>query len=210
MKAPPPRATVGIAAFTAACHLVLSLTRLNDLATVLAGFVPARMIGMRWAPEAVPAVLTPLSGSLVHANLLHVGFNLLMLVFCGRFVEAAIGARGFIVLYVVGAYVAALFQFLSDPGGMVPMIGASGAVSAVVGAYALLYGQQRTKGWGPFSARFLHVLWLAAAWVGLQLLIGVAGTGGMPGTIAIAAHIGGFLAGLALARPLLLWKYRGA
>ena len=60
------------------------------------------------APEAVPALLTPLSASLVHANLLHVGFNLMMLVFCGRFVEAAIGGRGFLVLYGVGAYVAAL------------------------------------------------------------------------------------------------------
>ena len=55
----------------------------------------------------------------------------------------------------------------------------------------------------------MHVVWLAAAWIGIQLMIGVAGLGGAT-RIAIGAHIGGFLAGLALARPLLLWRYRGA
>ncbi|RZM08071.1 MAG: rhomboid family intramembrane serine protease, partial [Sphingomonas sp.] len=49
---------------------------------------------------------------------------------------------------------------------------------------------------------------LAAAWIGIQLLMGIAGLGGL--TIAIGAHIGGFLAGLVLARPLLAWRYRGA
>jgi membrane associated rhomboid family serine protease len=53
------------------------------------------------------------------------------------------------------------------------------------------------------------VLWLAAAWIGVQLLTGLAGLGGGP-LVAIGAHIGGFLAGLALARPLLLWRYRKA
>ena len=89
------------------------------------------------------------------------------------------------------------------------MIGASGALSAVVGAYALLFGQSRARAIGQFSAGVVHVVWLAAAWIGIQLMIGVAGLGGF-GTIAIGAHIGGFLAGLAMARPLLLWRYRHA
>ena len=62
-------------------------------------------------------------------------------------------------------------------------------------------------------AGVVHVVWLAAAWIGIQLLMGLAGFGssvGANGPIAIGAHIGGFLAGLVLARPLLLWRYRAA
>ena len=89
------------------------------------------------------------------------------------------------------------------------MIGASGAISALLGAYALLYGQRRASVGNPRFGNALNVLWLAAAWVGLQLLIGLA-MSGPDGGIAIGAHIGGFIAGLALARPLLLWRYRTA
>jgi len=114
-----------------------------------------------------------------------------------------------VVLYLVGAYAAAAAQWAVEPMSEVPMIGASGAVSAVVGAYALLYGRPRAKAIGPLSARTVHVLWLAAAWTVLNLLIGVLSTqAGMP--IAAAAHIGGFVVGLALARPLLVWRWKGA
>ena len=210
MQLPPPRATVWLVAATAAVHLVVSLSRATDYAALMGGFVAARFVGAQWLPFAVLAILTPLTATLVHANLLHIAFNMLMLGFCGRFVEAALGPRGLLLLYGVGAYGAALVQFIAGPTSLVPMIGASGAVSAVVGAYALLYGKQRTIGWGPIPARALHVLWLAAAWIGLQLLVGLATVPGTSGTVAIAAHIGGFLTGLALARPLLLWRYRSA
>jgi membrane associated rhomboid family serine protease len=78
-----------------------------------------------------------------------------------------------------------------------------------VGAYALLYGKQRAAVSHERLNLLIHIAWLAAAWIGLQLLIGIATTTGGLG-IAIAAHIGGFLAGLALALPLLRWRYRGA
>lgn len=210
MKLPPPRATVWLVAATAAVFVALSAAKLIDHAALYAGFVPVRVGPIQWFPYAVPAILTPLTATLVHANFLHLGFNMLMLGFCGRFVEAPLGPRGLLILYGVGAYAAAAAQWLADPGSMLPMVGASGAVSAVVGAYALLYGQRQVKDWGPIPGRLLHILWLAAAWIGLQLLFGIASIGGMPGGIAIAAHIGGFLAGLALARPLLLWRYKGA
>jgi membrane associated rhomboid family serine protease len=89
------------------------------------------------------------------------------------------------------------------------MVGASGAISAVLGAFGLLFGRNKVKVASPGLASLLHALWLAAAWIGLQILIGLTfETSGL--RIAIAAHIGGFLAGLALARPLLLLKWRGA
>ena len=89
------------------------------------------------------------------------------------------------------------------------MVGASGAISAVLGAYAMMFGRNRVKVANPALALWLNALWLAAAWVGLQLVIGFTfETAGS--RIAIAAHIGGFLAGLLLAKPLLLLRYRGA
>ncbi|MBU3076392.1 rhomboid family intramembrane serine protease [Sphingomonas quercus] len=210
MRMPPPRATVWLVAVTAAAYLVASVSRLIDHAALYAGFVPARFGAIEWLPYAVPALLTPLTATLVHANLLHIAFNMMMLGFCGRYVEAPLGSRGLLVLYGVGAYGAALAQWAVDPASTEPMVGASGAVSAIVGAYSLLFGQRKVQDFGPIPGKLLHVLWLAAAWIGLQLLFGIANIGGAPGGIAIAAHIGGFLAGLALARPLLLWRYRGA
>ena len=149
----------------------------------------------------------------MHAGLAHLVLNLVMLAFCGGQVERAVGPDGTAVLYVVGAYVAAFGQWLLAPASIVPVIGASGAISAVVAAYALLFGQREVKPLGPVPGRVVHVLWLAVAWIGIQLLIGYAGMG-MPGAggaqVAIGAHIGGFDAGLAQARPLLLWRYRHA
>jgi len=145
----------------------------------------------------------------VHANLMHLAFNMLMFFFCARFVEHVVGPVPLALLYVVGAFASAFAQYLVDPASPVPMVGASGAISAVVGAYAMFYGQRRARAIGPIPAQAVHVAWLAAAWVAVQALVGVAMSNA--GTaIAVVAHIGGFLAGLALARPMLLWRFRRA
>ncbi|USI73037.1 rhomboid family intramembrane serine protease [Sphingomonas morindae] len=214
MRLPPARATAAIIGATAGAWGIAALAGLSPQLAVLAGFIPGRLSLGFTPPQAVPFWATPLTATLVHAGLLHLLFNMLMLGFCARFVEASIGAGGVVLLYLVGAYAAAAAQYVADPQGLVPMVGASGAASAVIGAYALLYGRPRAMGWSPRSGRALHVAWLAAAWIGLQALIGFA-QGGMPGvpegsSIAVAAHIGGFLAGLVLARPLLLFRYRSA
>ncbi|TXC71121.1 rhomboid family intramembrane serine protease [Sphingomonas ginsenosidivorax] len=179
---------------------------------VNAGFIPLRVDAAFAAAAhnfAVPMWATPLTATFVHGGVAHVAFNMVMLAFCGLAVERAIGSAGVVVLYVVGAYAAALGHWAFGPHSVAPMIGASGAISAIVGAYALLYGERQAKALGPVPAGVVHVAWLAAAWIGIQLLTGLAGFGsGAP--IAIGAHIGGFVAGLILARPLLLWKYRAA
>ena len=215
MRLPPARATIAIAAITALAWAIAAAADQSDTVAVLAGFIPARFgDAVAMPPGAVPAVLTPLTATLVHGGLIHLGFNLLILIFCGRLVEASIGPIGLTLLYLVGAYAASVAEYLAAPHRLAPMVGASGATSAVIGDYALLYGQRRVQGWGPVSGKILHVAWLAAAWIGLQLLVGFA-SGGLPGvpaggTIAVPAHIGGFLAGLAMARPLLLFRYRSA
>ena len=208
MNLPAGRVTNILVIATAAIWLALDLTGWLDWATVMAGFIPARVTGPA-LDGAVPVVLTPLSAALIHANLAYIGLNMLMLLYCGRYTEYALGSGGFVLLYLVGAYAAAGTQYLADPQAIVPMVGASGAMSAVIGAYALLFGQKRAKAIGPVPAIVVHILWLAAAWIGVQLLFGIAmADAGM--AIAVAAHVGGFIAGLLLARPLLLWRYRRA
>ena len=188
--------------------LVLALGAL-DRAAVLMGFLPLRFGGGISISPAVPAALTPLSATLVHGSLLHLAGNLLMLLWCGLAVERVLGARAVLTLYAIGAYVAASAQFLVEPHSNQPMIGASGATSALIGAFALSYGQQKAIVKSRTLNRWLNVAWLMAAWVVLQIGFGyLMGAQGM--LLATPAHIGGFIAGLAMQRPLLLWRYRNA
>ncbi|MBX3561877.1 MAG: rhomboid family intramembrane serine protease [Sphingomonas sp.] len=194
-----------------AAWFVAWMLALDGWAAVWGGFIPARFSGAVAEPglALAPAWLTPFTATFVHANIVHLGFNLLVLVFCGRPTESVVGTKGFILLYLLGAYAAAAAHWLIQPDDMVPMIGASGAISAVLGAYAMLFGRNRVKVASPRLALWLNALWLMAAWVVLQIVIGISfASGGIH--VAIAAHIGGFLVGLLLAYPLLLLKYRKA
>lgn len=205
--------TNSIAVITFAAFMLLALTGQVDNAAVLGGFIPARIDdpGLFAGVVAVPLWLTPLSCTLIHAGWLHIGFNLLMLVFCGRQVEQVLQKGAVLLLYVAGAYGAALLQWAVGPSSPNPMVGASGAISAILATYALLYSQRAVRRIGPFSANFLRVLWLAAGWIIIQLMIAlVSARGGFGdlGQIAVAAHIGGFLTGLVLTRPLLRFRFR--
>ena len=173
---------------------------------VRGGFIPARAGGAIDGSGLVPFFLTPLTATLIHAGLLHLGFNLLMHVFCGRSIEPIVGRAGLVILYVVGAYAAAAAHWAVDPESIVPMVGASGAVSALLGAYAMFFGRHRVKIANNSLAVLVNALWLAATWIALQLLVGLTDSSG----IAIAAHIGGFVAGLIIARPLLMLRWRKA
>jgi membrane associated rhomboid family serine protease len=141
--------------------------------------------------------------------MIHLGFNLLVFVWCGAAVERVLGKTGLIVLYLIGAYAAALAQWGIDRSGTVPMIGASGAISAVMGAFALSFGRARAFTNNLRINRWINVVWLLVAWVILQTMMDWL-AGGQGYALATPAHIGGFAAGLLLQRPLLLWRYRKA
>jgi membrane associated rhomboid family serine protease len=201
--------TLTIAAVTALAWIAASLFGISDNVAVWGGFIPERITGAVRVSGLAPVWLTPLTATLVHAGLVHLFFNLVILLFCGRAVEPIVGRIGIVILYVVGAYVSAASHFFIHFKDGAPMVGASGAISAVLGAYAILFGRNRVKVASPRLAVWLHALWLGAAWVVLQLLTGF--TFQTLGTrLAVAAHIGGFLIGVALARPLLLFRYRKA
>lgn len=145
---------------------------------------------------------------------MHILVTMLGLLVCGRVVETIVGMRGMIILYITGAYSAAaayyaFAYYVAVPGGALPLIGAGGAVSAVIGAYAVLLGRNKLRVAKPSRGLWLNALWLAAAWIVIQAMIDFAY--GIPLLqIPVAAFAGGFLIGLALAKPLLLLRWRGA
>ena len=206
MRSPPTPATNAIAIATVAAYALVWLSGMTQTADMLGGFIPVRASGYI-LPGALPLWITPLTATLLHGGIIHLGFNILMLIFCGRMVEAAIGPAGLLLLYLAGAYVAAGAQYLAGPYDASPMIGASGAISAIFAGYALLFGKPRGFAGHPVLGMVVNILWLAAAWIGVQFLMGLAFANlGM--AIATAAHVGGFIAGLALIKLLLILRHR--
>jgi membrane associated rhomboid family serine protease len=205
----PRTATVAITALTVVAWLAAELIFGRDQAAIMLGFIPARFSGLVSISPAMPAVLTPFTATLAHSGFIHIAFNMVMFVWCGTAVERVLGRSELIVLYVVGAYASALAQWVTDPANMTPMIGASGAVSAVLGAYALSFGRAKRVTNNLWLNRWINVAWLMVAWIILQMMMGWL-AGGQGVLLATPAHVGGFAAGLLLQRPLLMWRYRNA
>ncbi len=201
-------ATAAISIVTAAVSTVLIFGNQIEEAAYRFGFIAGRVGGMT-IDGAMPVWLTPFSATVVHGGWIHLGLNLLMLVYAGSQVERVLGSANMLFAYVVGALVAAAAQWMADPTAFVPMIGASGAISAIFGIYALMAAQPKALTRSPRINRLIHVVWLLGAWVAIQWMNGVIGQG-QGVMLATAAHVGGFVAGLALQRPLLLWHYRRA
>ncbi|HWV61679.1 MAG TPA: rhomboid family intramembrane serine protease [Sphingopyxis sp.] len=204
--------TIGFALTCIILFAFLSVTGLVGHVGMAAGMVPARLGTELFVFDGatVPAMLTPITAAFLHHDALHLLFNMVFLIYIGRQVELPLGAKATILLMVGGAYAAALATWASDPGSTAIGVGASGVVSALIACYALIFNRQQVRALGPIPGIWVRILWLAAAWIGLQLLIGFASNMApsndrvVPG---IWAHIGGFLAGLLLTRPLLRWRF---
>jgi membrane associated rhomboid family serine protease len=197
--------TIAIAAVTVLMSLIITVGGLEGLASGQMGFIPARL-SADWSPAAL---LTMFSCTLVHGGMLHLFLNMVMLLLTGIAVERVLGPAALVIIYLVSAVTSALAQWSVDPNSIVPVIGASGAISGVIGAYALSFGRVKRISSNARINRFVHILWLAVAWTLLQIAVGfTAGTSGL--LLATPAHVGGFITGLLLQRPLLLWRYRRA
>jgi membrane associated rhomboid family serine protease len=152
-------------------------------------------------PKNQPHVwLTVLFAMFMHGGLLHIGGNMLFLWIFGNNVEDSMGRGLFVVFYLLGGLVATLLQTIVNTDSAVPNLGASGAIAAVLGGYALLYPRARVVTL-IFIVFFVTVFELPAllvlgSWFVLQLLDASAAAGGDVGGVAYFAHIGGFLFGL--------------
>ena len=150
----------------------------------------------------LPNILTLLTSTFLHGGLLHIIGNMLFLWIFGNNIEDAFGHFPFIIFYFVSAVAAGFTQALMNPSSTIPVIGASGAVAGVLGAYILLYPQARiiTLFWILFFIRIIRVP--AVIFLGIWFFLQIMYAGVVGGSIAWYAHIGGFLAGLVMAVPL--------
>ncbi len=168
------------------------------------GFIPAVFFGERMlAPElaVVPPALTLVTSMFLHGGLWHLLGNMLYLWIFGNNVEDAMGHARFVVFYLLCGVAAAFGQGILDPGSTIPMIGASGAISGVLGAYLLLYPHARVLVLIPlgFFSQLVRVpaVLVLGLWFLIQIVSSLAADPSRGG-VAWFAHIGGFLAGMAL------------
>jgi membrane associated rhomboid family serine protease len=142
----------------------------------------------------------------LHGGFMHLGGNMLFLWVFGDNLEDEMGHLVFLGFYLACGVGAAVFQYLADPGSLVPMVGASGAVAGVMGGYLLLYPKAKVDILVIIIIVFRVIVlpaWLMLGlWFGLQLLNGFLTAGAQAGGVAHWAHVGGFFVGLLLALPL--------
>ena len=214
---PTPRLPVVTVGIIAACSLVfawqlgLDETAAED-ASLSYGMVPAVLFGRAELPEelrVMPAGATLITSMFLHGGLFHLLGNMLYLWIFGKGVESALGAPRFLVFYLLCGAAAALTQAFTDPTAEVPMIGASGAIAGTLGAYLMLHPRANVHVliWIIIVVRIvtLPAVLLLGIWFALQLLSALSVDPGEPG-VAFWAHVGGFLAGMAL---VLVMRRRG-
>jgi membrane associated rhomboid family serine protease len=170
------------------------------------GAIPASIFGHEAAlPEdtvAVPVTLTLLTSMFLHGGWMHLIGNMLYLWIFGNNVEDVMGHVKFVIFYVACGILAAMSHALTDPTSGIPMVGASGAISGVLGAYLLLYPRAQVLVVIPLGI-FMKTMYVPAGfvlgfWFVLQLLSGGMSLGQGGGGVAFFAHVGGFVAGMAL------------
>jgi membrane associated rhomboid family serine protease len=153
-------------------------------------------------------LLTPLISMFLHGGWMHILGNALFLWVFGNNVEDVVGRRRFLAFYLICGFAAAAAHILVDPGSPVPTVGASGAISGVMGAYLVLFPKVRVRMLFIFVV-VLKVIPLPAwvvlvYWFALQLLSGIpellSPNPEIAGGVAVWAHVGGFVAGVALAK----------
>lgn len=231
----PPIATVALIALNVASWLLLQGLGTEPAlgrSVCLYGLIPGDLLGtapagssFRVSPELACVLdgnsnwLSLVSSMFMHGGWFHIIGNMWFLWVFGDNIEDVMGPVRFVAFYVICGLAAAAAQILSSPDSVIPMVGASGAIGGVMGAYALLYPRARI-----FTFIFLGfymttiavpALLMLGYWFLLQLLGGLPTLGGeAQGGVAFWAHAGGFLAGLALAyvftRPDYLRKQRAA
>lgn len=176
------------------------------------GMVPAVLFGTASLPDGldiVPPAATVATSMFLHGGLMHLAGNMLYLWIFGNNVEDVMGSLRFVLFYLLCGIAAAMAQAFAAPAAEIPMIGASGAVSGVLGAYILLYPHARIRIAIPIGF-YLHFTYLPAMvalglWMGFQILNSVMTPADQGGT-AWFAHIGGFIAGMLL---IPVFKRRG-
>ena len=167
------------------------------------GFIPveltrgAALTGVIETPT--PTWTTIFSSLFMHGGLMHFAGNMMFLWVFGDNIEDRMGHAKYLVFYLAAGVVATLSHWLIDPGSSAPLIGASGAIAGVLGAYLFTYPYNRVKVLVIFfliTVIQLRAMWLLAIWFGWQLIQGALSIGiSDQVSVAFFAHIGGFVFG---------------
>ncbi len=152
-----------------------------------------------WGQMPIPAPLTILTSMFVHGGFMHLAGNMLYLWVFGDNIEDNLGHLNYLVFYLVCGVGAAVAQVMVAPGSTVPMVGASGAIAGVLGAYLVMHPQAQVLTF-VFLVIFIRIMYIPAAvllgiWFAVQIFSAFTGGGG---GVAWYAHIGGFLVGVLL------------
>ena len=179
-------------------HYVLLGETASYVFTIKYGFLPCQLLaGCSVEPIAYfPAILSIFTSMFLHGNLIHLLGNMWFLWIFGDNIEDRMGKFSYLLFYLLGGVIAALVQMITDIGSDVVMIGASGAIAAVMGAYIVLYPKGKILSlffWWPVV---LPAILILGYWFLLQVLYSSSGGSG----VAYMAHIGGFIAGALLIR----------
>jgi membrane associated rhomboid family serine protease len=204
---PPPLATFGLIALNVIAFLVeLSQPSNGALQSFIQawGVVPREYSALRDLPPTIPLPFwsTLLTSMFLHGGWMHLGGNMLYLWIFGDNLEKVMGAARFLIFYLVCGLAASFAHIAFGPGSSTPAVGASGAISGVLGGYLVLFPRNRvrvlTRG-GIVSVPAIVVL---GFWIVIQLLSGIGSMArtSETGGVAYMAHIGGFVAGLVLVK----------
>ena len=168
------------------------------------GVIPATLLGKETLPPEffhIPPTLTVFSSMFLHGGWMHLIGNMLYLWIFGNNVEDSMGHARFVIFYLACGVAAALVQALPNPDSVIPMIGASGAISGVLGAYLLLHPRAHVLVLVPlgFFTQLVRMpaMLVLGLWFVLQL-VSQALADPKAGGVAFGAHIGGFIAGMVL------------
>lgn len=208
-----PYITILLIAMNSAIFIFQALSHSDPKRIVYTyGAIPHFLLTLNTVQPVHP-VLTVFTSMFMHGGLLHLGTNMLFLWIFGNNIEDKLGAVRFIIFYLLCGTAAAYGHAITDPASTIPMIGASGAVSGVLGAYILLFPQARIHTL-IFLGFFVQVVRLPAIivigfWILIQFINGMISKGlHNQGGVAWFAHIGGFLFGIVLIKFFISSKKR--
>ncbi len=169
------------------------------------GAIPSVVFGYEELPPelaSLPAYASLITSMFLHGGWMHLIGNMLYLWIFGDNIEESMGSQRFILFYLLCGILAALAHAMTDSHSVVPMVGASGAISGVLGAYLLLFPRAQVTVLIPlgFFTQLIYVpAWVVLGfWFILQVISGGASLGSEGGGVAWFAHVGGFVAGMAL------------
>jgi membrane associated rhomboid family serine protease len=168
------------------------------------GVVPREYTAGTDLPPRIPAPFwtTTLTSMFLHGGWMHLGGNMLYLWIFGDNLEKVMGHLRFLLFYLICGVAAAAAHIIFNPNSMVPTVGASGAISGVLGGYLLLFPRNRVRVLTRGGVAHVPALLVLGFWIVIQFINGMGSVVNTPetGGVAYLAHIGGFVAGLVLVK----------